>query len=335
MSEFSGPLFIVGMPRSGTKLLRNLLNQHSRIRIPAFETEFLPYLAAQHASYGDLTQSANFQRFYANITRLPFFTYQRNTGGLVGIDDWRDACPSFDVAGIFEGLVRAHTKTQQRNDVIWGDKSPSYIGHIPLIASLYAEARIVHIVRDVRDHCLSMRGAWGKNMYRAAERWSDGVVGASKAGEAIPGRFIEVRYEDLIVEPERVLNEICTFLSIKFEPAVLTVAAPTESQGDTQGQKRIVAQNHGKYRTKLPPKTCKRIEELAFRGMQRFKYPPEHATEQHQSLAVQRGWWLTLDAINLARSGIARRGLFSNIAFHTRHFRQTRSSYSSDDSTKG
>ena len=42
--SWEGPLFIVGMPRSGTKLLRGLLNQHPRIRIPDFETEFAPFL---------------------------------------------------------------------------------------------------------------------------------------------------------------------------------------------------------------------------------------------------------------------------------------------------
>src|SRR5262245_12693694 len=44
--SWEGPMFIVGMPRSGTKLLRGLLDQHPRIRILQTETEFLPFLSA-------------------------------------------------------------------------------------------------------------------------------------------------------------------------------------------------------------------------------------------------------------------------------------------------
>ena len=43
-ARWTGPLFIIGMPRSGTKLLRGLLEQHPRVRVPTIETEFFPFL---------------------------------------------------------------------------------------------------------------------------------------------------------------------------------------------------------------------------------------------------------------------------------------------------
>jgi hypothetical protein len=44
VASWTGPLFIIGMPRSGTKLLRGLLEQHPRVRVPTIETEFFPFL---------------------------------------------------------------------------------------------------------------------------------------------------------------------------------------------------------------------------------------------------------------------------------------------------
>mgnify|MGYP000529984615 CR=1 FL=1 len=58
--KFKGPLFIVGMPRSGTKLLRDLLNQHPKIHIAEIETHFLPFWFSQWKEFGDLSEKENF-----------------------------------------------------------------------------------------------------------------------------------------------------------------------------------------------------------------------------------------------------------------------------------
>lgn len=326
MLPFHGPIFIVGMPRSGTKLLRNLMNQHSRIRIPAFETELLPYLSARCEHYGDLTDRATFNRFYMEMTKLPFFAYQKSKNELVSESDWYQHCKTYDAAGVFEGLIREHLGVRPDSDVIWGDKSPSYIGHVPLIKSLYPAARIVHIVRDVRDHCLSMKNAWGKHMYRAAERWSEGVVSASDAGRRLEAKeFLELKYEELLEDPEAVLKRVCEFVEVGFESSMLEASAPTEASGDTKGHKRVVTENREKYRSRLSVKDRAAIEALAFEGMRRFNYSIELAQTGKGSSPIRRQWWRLLDAVNLVRSRLSSAGLVSSIAFHFRHFRQTRS----------
>ena len=64
MNKFNGPVFIVGMPRSGTKLFRELLNNHSKLAFPPNESEILPYWSKNWHVYGDLTKFENFKRFY-------------------------------------------------------------------------------------------------------------------------------------------------------------------------------------------------------------------------------------------------------------------------------
>ena len=62
--QFAGPLFLLGMPRSGTKLLRTLLNAHPAIHIAQVETHFIPYWHANWDSYDDLADLQNFRKFY-------------------------------------------------------------------------------------------------------------------------------------------------------------------------------------------------------------------------------------------------------------------------------
>jgi hypothetical protein len=150
------------MPRSGTKLLRRLLNQQSAIAIPAIETEFLPYLVSKHSTYGDISKPDVFHLMYKEMVKLPYFIYQRKRGDLVSEAACHKNCRSFTPSGVFEALVRTQLKLPYDSGIIWGDKSPSYIHHLPLIKRLYPKAKFIHIVRDVRDYCLSIQKAWGK-----------------------------------------------------------------------------------------------------------------------------------------------------------------------------
>src|SRR5688572_4391082 len=125
---FTGPLFVVGMPRSGTKLLRELLMRHERICIPRTETEFFPELQAYVAHHGgDMSVRARFDRMYQWCQRFPYFRYAKRRGELIAADTWYAGCRGWGAAGIFEALVRHDVDAPFGSDRVWGDKSPSYI----------------------------------------------------------------------------------------------------------------------------------------------------------------------------------------------------------------
>ena len=92
---FAGPLFIIGMPRSGTKLLRGLLNEHPRIGIPISETEFFPYWIAHWQEFGDLSKKEHFLRFYKQMLAAPYFISCRRDGRLIDVDRWFEWCHNF------------------------------------------------------------------------------------------------------------------------------------------------------------------------------------------------------------------------------------------------
>ena len=323
--RFVGPLFIVGMPRSGTKLLRNLLNQHRHVRMLEVETEFLPWLAHHVDEYGELSDLQNFRRLHADMVRFPYFMYRADEGRVLEANTWHAACRLYDAAGVFEALVRTEVGAQSGNGMIWGDKSPSYIDDIPLLTGLYPQARFIHIIRDVRDYCLSMHKAWGKDMFRAAQRWTDGVAQAREDGARVGTAYMEVRYEDLLGDVEGTMRRVCAHLDTEFDPAVLELEQPSENIGDARGANKVVKENFGKFRSRLQPPVLKRIESIAKPVLQACGYELVYpsitarrlsATEQF--LAQARDGW------NLMRDEFKKRGLLAAILFHVRYFRATR-----------
>src|SRR5690606_37383780 len=111
MNESGRPIFIVGFPRSGTKLLRALVNNHPAIFIPASETECLPWLV-QHTPVEGWQGDAGFYRLWGLIHQLPFFDYLEKDGVIITVDTWKAHCRSRDAAGVFDGLIRAVAEAQ-------------------------------------------------------------------------------------------------------------------------------------------------------------------------------------------------------------------------------
>ena len=323
--SFDGPLFIVGMPRSGTKLLRELLNRHPRIAIPGVETEFLPWLAAHLGSFGDLRDPTRFDAFFASISRHTYFELRRREGAVFDAVRWHGTCRDFTPAGVFEALIRLEVGAPVGSGRIWGDKSPSYVDDLALIKRLYPSAKVIHIVRDVRDYCLSIHKAWGKNMPRAAQRWADGVVAARQAGTALGDDYQELHYEDLVTSTESTLRALCVRMGIDFDPRMLTLDKPSENLGNARGMSHVVSDNHGAYARLMSRDVLARIEEIAGDELIASGYAlalparPRRRLSRFEMLTAQLG-----DGWKLARRVHDGSTFFKTALFHLRYFLTTR-----------
>jgi hypothetical protein len=317
-----GPLFIIGVPRSGTKLLRGLLNEHPSIRIPEIETEFLPYWIENWRSFGQLDEAENFKRFFQRCLELPFFMQLLERGIVVDREEWFRSCRTFTPAGMFEALVRQVVAVPEGEAAItWGDKSPSYLRHVPLLLEHFPGATIVHIVRDARDCSLSMHRAWGKNMLRAAQRWNDDVSRAREDGRRFPDSYREIRYEDLLSNPRSTMQDLCAFTGIGFDERMLGLSASTENKGDARGRKEVVSGNVGKYRSNMDPAAIAAIERITCTTLKSLGYPCEYSGPPVRL----PDWKLRLlqlsDGMNLVRATMAERGLTGSLQFYFRYFR--------------
>jgi hypothetical protein len=216
------PFFIVGSQRSGSTLMRLLLNAHSKIAIPEEGTFWMPLLkrAARRHSSGIITQG--------QLGRYLKYIESNNQFRLWGIDaeevlkrirETRKYCTVPQLISEFYEYY-----AEQQDKFRWGDKTPSFFRMIPVLAGLYPDARFVHVVRDGRDVYLSWRkmDSSRKNLSVAALEWVYKVKTVQKGFMRLtPERQFSVRYEDLVTNPKRWLGLTCDFLGIDYEPQML------------------------------------------------------------------------------------------------------------------
>jgi hypothetical protein len=316
---FTGPLFLIGMPRSGTKLLRNLLTQHPKIVIPPVETEFLPYWVNKWESFDNLSNPDIFHNFYINAVKLPYFIHMQNRGSIISESAWYESCRAYTPGSVFEALIRNDTGIGFSSDHIWGDKSPSYITHIPQLKTLFPDAKFIHIVRDVRDYCLSIHNAWGKNMTRAAQRWNDNVCKAKYDAIMLDSDYHEIKYEHLIEDIDICLKSICDFLGIDFRNEMLELCEPSENLGDAKNIKGIVRNNKEKYLSRMHPGKQQIIERIALPALKVCNYPTTQTTP-YRVPAYKMKFFQLLDGINLVRSNTNNMGFIGALKFYIRYF---------------
>jgi hypothetical protein len=106
----------------------------------------------------------------------------------------------------------------------YGDKTPSHVLHVSYLAELFPEGRFIHLIRDGRNGALSyMKEQFGPSTVGEAAIWWKRMVGAGRsAGHRLDQRrYREVRYEMLVESPEDTLRDLCEFIDIPFDEAML------------------------------------------------------------------------------------------------------------------
>jgi Sulfotransferase family len=187
------PIFVIGSPRSGTTLLRLILDSHARISCGE-ETHFLRDLEAVVGRDWDLVATYGLAREW-------------------WIEHLRGLYESFQA----EVLAR-------NGKARWAEKDPTYTLHLPFIEELFPGAVYVHLLRDGHDVVASFRDRWGYTSAARAARteWARYVTAARALGARLPTeRFLELRYEELVADPETQARRLFAFLGEAWDPAVL------------------------------------------------------------------------------------------------------------------
>ncbi len=201
-------IFIVGVARSGTTLLRLMLDAHPELAIPP-ETHFIPKVIAAVAEGRSPLEEMTGHRRWPDFGLDPVELALR-------LDSHRSLTAG-DALREFYGLYTSkHGKSR------WGDKSTNYIRKMKPISRILPEARFVHLIRDGRDVALSQVAVhFGPaTVEAAAEKWRAEITKARRQGPKVP-HYQEIRYEDLIADPEPVLREICEATELGWDDAML------------------------------------------------------------------------------------------------------------------
>ena len=213
------PFFIVGCDRSGTTMLRLILDRSADVAIPT-ESMFVVDMARLRPRFGQLRNDQEFDRLAATVWRHPKVREWHLQGtppprdGLTGATAYRAA-----LEAPYAAYARAHGKPR------WGDKTPYYVNHIAELRRVFPDARIVNVVRDGRDVALSLlRVPFGpSNVWAAAHQWRQAIEAGDRAAEELADDLLTVRYEDVVADPEAVVPMICGFLEIAYQPGMLAV----------------------------------------------------------------------------------------------------------------
>jgi putative flippase GtrA len=184
-------------------------------------------------------------------------------------------------AELVRGLFAAYARSQGAE--MAGDKS-AFFNHMPLErmdAAVSGQARFIHVIRDGRDVCLS----WLKikvgprTLAQATRAWARHVAGKRAWGALHPDHYHELRYEDLLTEPEKTLRTVCGFAGIPYSDALLGFhAAPYArdiANSTTHGRlsQPLDPGNRGKWRAGMTAEEVAAFEAIAGSVLADCGYP--------------------------------------------------------------
>jgi hypothetical protein len=168
--------------------------------------------------------------------------------------DFPDQIQDHRIASILEAIYSSYAS--QYGKPRWGDKTPLYLSHVDMLADLFPTAQFIHIIRDGRDVALSMREAyrgprfWYVDLYYSAEEWKQKLRKAFSSGTHLgKSRYIEVRYEALVENPEPILRQVCAFLGEEYEPGMANPQQEAAHHYHTKGIHRQTRQPPTKGRS--------------------------------------------------------------------------------------
>jgi len=252
---------IVGSPRSGTTLLRFMLDSHPELAIPP-ETGFL-MLRPKFWGRGDKFREKFFRALVTYpqpIPAWPDFEIPEEAFWKALLE-----ITPFNLPEGYRAFYRLYAARFGKPR--WGDKTPLYCLELNAVRRVLPEARFIHIIRDGRDAALSLRRMWfspGWDIETQAAYWRKYVLAARKAGLGCPD-YLEVRYEDLILRTRDTLERICAHVCLDYDDAMLSYYARTPAR---------LREHKGRSR---PDGTPLRTQEQRIRQQERTTKPPDPA----------------------------------------------------------
>ncbi len=274
-------MFIVGAPRSGTTLLRNMLNRHPAIGL-CDETYYWYYVYTRRRAFGDLTDLHRRRRLvdrYLATNRVKRLGLPTDDLAVTLIRE------GDNYASFFAALMRFYARHHGKRRC--GEKTPHHAAAAATLIKWYPASSLIHLVRDPRDVAASLRRMpWGsRNVLVNARLWLASTTGAHRCRDH--KNYLLVRYEMLVTEPEQELRRICTFIGEEYTPAML---APDEGAAVNdwwfkRAGGRVSADRIEKWREELSPAQASLVEWVAWPPMQQFGYDKSSAQARVASIA--------------------------------------------------
>jgi Sulfotransferase family len=276
-------VFIVGAPRSGTTLLRRLVDAHPDIAITRETHWITKVLEGDDAFSPDAPVTPE---LLDRVRAHPKFTRMNVDDSELDRLVLRGAPVSYAelVTRIFDLYGEAHGKR------LVGDKVPDYVRHLPLLHRLWPTAKFVHLIRDGRDVCLSVLdwqregrevtrfSAWKEDPVSVTALWWERRVrlGREDGGALGRGLYHELRYERLVADPAGESKSLCEFLGVPYDDHMLRFHEGRERDDPGLSAKkawRPVTAGLRDWRTEMEEEDLERFEAAAGELLDQLGYP--------------------------------------------------------------
>ncbi len=215
------PIFMIGIQRSGSNLLRLMLNESSEIAAP-HPPHILQRMMPLVPRYGDLNRKKAFSLLVDDVCRLVESNPVPWEGVVLNRGDVAARCRKRNLVAVFGAVYDVVAEAWGAKT--WCCKSLANIYYLPEIKDYFTGAKYIYLYRDGRDVAVSFSKAvvGEKHFYHIAKEWNEAQQLALNFRKKIPEkRFFNLSYEDLTTETEKTVRALCGFLGVGYKPSML------------------------------------------------------------------------------------------------------------------
>lgn len=223
--------FILGNPRSGTTLLRLMLTCHPKIHVPP-ECGFIIWWAKKYFREGGVIAFSEINKIIDDLISSKKFEFWK-----LEYDEIKKAfrrLDSINYEKICTILYTLHSNNNGKINAVLGDKNNFHTKHILDLNMIFPDCKFIHIVRDGRDVAASYLSIKDcemtsdyypklkKDIESIAKEWSENLSIVSRNFKELQSsRLLEIKYEDLVTEPQKILRRVCNHLGLEFVNSML------------------------------------------------------------------------------------------------------------------
>jgi hypothetical protein len=305
-------VFVVGCARTGSTLLRQILNRHERLCL-ASETHFLRRWSRygrdrQIAKFGDLSDDTNVARLVATL-------YSDDATPKTGYWGWLKGAIEQQVfarriletdrsdRAIFQAMLEVFTEAKKGvygDELILGEKTPAHLYSVPTLFEWFPRTKVIHTFRDPRGIFVStlkrmQTSNWGLRarypslpgaivsplinpltVLFTTRAWLDAVKLHARYQQAYGDRYMLVRFEDLVADPERQVRAICAFVGVPYESRMVdeVVVVTSSYREQRRGPSGFDTQSINRWRAHIDPMTRAWFSVLGRKHLKSFGYLP-------------------------------------------------------------
>ncbi|MEA5464341.1 sulfotransferase family protein [Leptothoe sp. PORK10 BA2] len=263
-------ILMIGTQRSGSNLMRLMLNQ-----IPAIEAPHPPHILQRFmpllSSYGDLSKTANFEQLVDDVCRLVELNPVPWEDVVLDRENIASRCTQNTLVAVFSAVYDVLAET--RGAEFWCCKSLANVHYVSEIDAYLPNAKYLYLYRDGRDVALSFKKAvvGEKHFYHIAQGWAKAQRAAldmrSKLDES---QFFSISYETLTSSTEESLKSLCQFLGVEYQPSMMNFHESSEAKSTASSSslwnnvtKPIMTQNTKKFLTQASAEEIRIFELVA------------------------------------------------------------------------